>query len=136
MDYRKSIVRLARQKETVRAFAFRAAKSNNIVNAGVVVGFWPFTEKQESPTEPENKTDPNKSFFVFTFDKDTDIMHVSKEGREVVSFKGHDAWGDALNYFKRLFVNKQLDPKSTHFLYTGKKGLVDISNDFAMAGSR
>ncbi len=139
MDYRKIIASMARQNETVRAYAFRMAKSDNIVKASVVVGFWPFSNDDKKPAAPQEpaKFNPNqKNFFVFTFDKKTDIMHVTHNGREIISFRGEEAWGKAIDFFKRKFFRKELDPKTTHFLYTGKKGLIDISSDFAMAGQR
>lgn len=140
MDYRKIIISLARRNETVRAFAYRMAKSDNIVSASVIQAWSPFSNDQKKPAAPTSepaKFNPNqKNFFVFTFDKVNDTMKVTHNGREIVSFRGEEAWGKAIDFFKRKFIRKELDPTTTHFLYTGKKGLVDISEDFAMAGKR
>lgn len=137
MDYREVIASKARSNETIRAFAYRMSKSNKVVTASYVKAFWPFSKEDKQSPQPQQsqpKPPAGKTFIIFTFDKKADIMHVSKNGQEIVSFRGEDAWGKAISFFKRKFMQGELDPKTTHFLYTGKKGMIDISSDFALSG--
>ena len=139
MDYRKFIITTAKKNESMRAFAYRMSNSSNVITASVREAWWPFGENkpQQQPAAKapqQTKVDPNKKvFIIFTFDKKTDTMHVTQDGREIVTFKGEDAWGKAIDFFKRKFVRKELLPQMTHFLFTGKKGLIDISGDFKLS---
>jgi hypothetical protein len=134
MDYRTVIASKARSNETVRSFAYRTARSNNFVTASVLAGWWPSSKDNKQPQPNKPQAPVGKNFIIFNFDKKSDTMHVSQNGSEIISFRGEDAWGKAIDYFKRKFVRKELDPKTTHFLYQGNKGMIDISSDFAMAG--
>jgi len=143
MDYRKIIAFEARKNESMRAFAYRMSNNSNIVTASLQrEAFWPFSGDKAKPQVPAKpvapaKPNPNqKTFIIFSFDKQTDTMHVTQNGQEIITFKGEDAWGKAIDFFKRKFVRKELNPQTTHFLFTGKKGLIDISSDFAMSSGR
>ena len=141
MDYREIIAFTARSNESMRAFAYRMSNNSNVVTASLQrEAFWPFSGDKQAPAKPAApaaKPAPNqKTFIIFSFDKQTDTMHVTQNGQEIVTFRGEDAWGKAIEFFKRKFVRKELNPQTTHFLFTGKKGLIDISSDFAMSSGR
>ncbi len=121
MDYHKNIISLARRNETVRAFANRML-SNTITAQAVMERINPVDQSKAMP----------KVSIVFTFDKENDTMHATRDGKEIAVFHGDSAWGEAIKHFKTLFVRRELDPKNTQFLFTGRKGLIDISGDFGI----
>lgn len=109
MNYRKIIAEVAKGN-TVRAFYYRMSMIRTAMVTKIAA------------------TD-----ILFEFDKEADKMIVKKDGQQIAEYHGDESWGKAIEDFRRMLHRRELDPKTTRFLFRGPKGLVDVKNEFLQA---